>query len=94
MAAVRLSAPARSLVWRTGRRLVDWSATKLKLASYVPLYDYREQLDLHTTYREDERQVRDKRASTVDENDVDLTLTVEGLEDGLEGRVWTGTRVL
>jgi SAM-dependent methyltransferase len=94
MAAVRLSAPARSLVWRTGRRLVDWSATKLKLASYVPLYDYREQLDLHTTYREDERQVRDKRASTVDENDVDLTLTVEGLEDVLEGRVWTGTRVL
>lgn len=91
---MKLPTPARALVWRTGRRLVDWSAAKLKLASYVPLYDYREQLDLHTTFREDGRPVRDKRASTVDESDVDLTLTVEGLEDVLAGRDWTGKRVL
>jgi hypothetical protein len=39
---MRLPAPARAVVWRTGRRAVDWSAQKLKLASYVPLYDYRE----------------------------------------------------
>jgi SAM-dependent methyltransferase len=73
---------------------VDWSAAKLKLASYVPFYDYREQLDLHATYREDARRVRDKRASTVDSADVDLTLTLEGLEDVLAGRDWTGTRML
>lgn len=94
MAAVRLPAPARAVVWRTGRRLVDWSAAKLKLASYVPLYDYREQLDLHTTYTEDGRKVRDKRGSTVDASDIDLTLTLEGLEDVLADRDWTHRRVL
>jgi SAM-dependent methyltransferase len=94
MAAVRLPSPARAFAWRTGRRVVDWSATKLKLASYVPLYDYREQLDLHTTYTEDRRTVRDKRASTVDASDVDLTLTVEGLEDVAVDREWGGKRVL
>jgi SAM-dependent methyltransferase len=92
--AVRLPAPLRGLVWRTGRHAVEWSATKLKLASYVPLYDYRQQLDLHTSYREDRRSVRDKRASTVSADDVDLTLTTEGLEDVLAGRDWSGKRVL
>ncbi len=90
----RLPAPARALAWRTGRRAVDWSAERLKLASYVPFYDYREQLDLHTTYLEDPRQVRDKRGSTVDAADVDLTLSVEGLEDVVGGRDWAGKRVL
>ena len=47
---MRLPPPARALAWRTGRRFVDWGAGKLKLASYVPLYDYREQLDEHTTF--------------------------------------------
>jgi SAM-dependent methyltransferase len=94
VAAVKLPAPARAFVWRHGRRAVDWSASKLKLASYVPLFDYREQLDLHTTYREDPRPVRDKRSSTVSAEDVDLTLTVEGLEDVLHGRNWSGKRML
>jgi SAM-dependent methyltransferase len=94
VADVRLPAPARALVWRAGRRAVDWSAEKLKLASYVPLYDYREQLDLHTTYREDARPVRDKRPSTVDAADVDLTLSVEGLADAAAGRDWSGKRIL
>ena len=76
---MRLPAPARALVWRIGRRAVDWSAAKLKLASYVPLYDYRDQLDLHTTYREDARPVRDKRLSTVDESDFDLTYGTHAL---------------
>lgn len=91
---MRLPAPARALAWRTGRRAVDWSAARLKLASYVPLYDYREQLDGHTTYTEDTRPVRDKRPSTVDEADFDLTLTNEALEDVLRERDWTGKRVL
>lgn len=84
----------KPLVWRTGRRVVDWSAGKLKLASYVPLYDYREQLDRHTTFTEDTRPVRDKRSSTVDAGNIDLTLTVEGLEDVLRDRDWSGVRVL
>jgi SAM-dependent methyltransferase len=94
VAQVRLPAPARALAWRTGKRFVDWSAAKLKLASYVPLYDYREQLDLHTTYREDPRAVHDKRPSTVDEQNIDLTLTTEGLDEVLADRDWTGKRVL
>ena len=84
----------KRIAWRSGRRLVDLSAGRLKLASYVPMYDYREQLDAHTTYTLDARTVRDKRASTVSEEDVDLTLTVEGLEDVLSDRDWTGARVL
>jgi SAM-dependent methyltransferase len=94
VAEVRLPAPARAFGWRTGRRIVDWSAGKLKLASYVPFYDYLEQLDLHTTYREDARAVRDKRASTVDESDFDLTVTTEALEDVVAGLDWSGKRVL
>ena len=94
MADVRLPAPARALVWRAGRRAVDWSSARLKLASYVPLYDYREQLQLHTAYREDARPIRDKRESTVDAADVDLTLSVEGLADVAAGRDWQDKRVL
>jgi SAM-dependent methyltransferase len=80
-------------VWRAGRRLVGWSGDRLKLASYVPFYDYREQLAAHTSYAEDTRSVRDKRATTV-ETGLDLTLTVEGLEDVVRGRAWEGARVL
>jgi len=94
VARVRLPAPARALVWRNGRRVVEWSSRKLKLASYVPLYDYREQLELHTTYRQDGRPVRDKRDSTVDESNIDLTLATEGLADVLAGRDWSGRRIL
>jgi len=94
VARVRPPVRAKALAWRTGRRLVDWSAGRLKLASYVPAYDYRDQLDAHTTYLEDARPVRDKRGSTVSADDVDLTITVEGLEDIVTGRDWVGKRVL
>jgi hypothetical protein len=94
VAAVRLPASARALAWRTGRRFVDWSAGKLKLASYVPLYDYREQLDEHTTYRQDRRTVRDKRESTVDERNIDLTLSLDALADVARDRDWSGKRML
>ena len=90
---MRLPQSVRAAGWRTGKRLVGWSAERLKLASYVPFYDYREQLDAHTTYAEDARPVRDKRPSTVDA-DVDLTLTAEGLEDVVTGRGWEGRRML
>ena len=91
---MRLPAPVRAVGWRTGRRAVDWSAKQLKLASYVPMYDYREQLDANTTLAQDTRPIRDKRASTVSAEDVDLTLTVEGLEDVAAGRDWAGVRML
>jgi SAM-dependent methyltransferase len=84
----------RAVGWRTGRRAVDWSAKRLKLASYVPMYDYREQLDLNTTLVRDTRSIRDKRPSTVSADDVDLTLTVEGLADVAAGHDWTGLRML
>src|SRR5262245_48358107 len=84
----------RALGWRLGRRVVDWSAAKLKLASYVPVYDYRLQLDAHTSFVEDRRPVRDKRAATATEPGDDLTITLEGLEDVLAGRSWSGRRML
>ena len=91
---MRLPAPVRAVGWRTGRRAVDWSAKQLKLASYVPMYDYREQLDENTTLALDARPIRDKRPSTVSAEDIDLTLTVEGLEDVAAGRDWAGRRML
>lgn len=91
---MRLPAPVRAFGWRTGKRAVDWSAKRLTLASYVPSYDYREQLELHTTLERDERAIRDKRHSTVSSEDIDLTLTVEGLADVAEGRDWSGLRML
>ena len=91
---VRLPRAIRSLIWRAGRRGVDWSAARLKLASYVPFYDYREQLEAHSTFVRDDRPVRDKRSSTVSAENVDLTLTLEGLEDIARGRHWRGKRVL
>jgi hypothetical protein len=84
----------RAVGWRTGRRAVDWSAKQLKLASYVPMYDYREQLDANTTLALDARAIRDKRPSTVSAEDVDLTLTLEGLADVAAGRDWSGKRML
>lgn len=91
---MRLPAPVRAVGWRTGRRAVDWSAKQLKLASYVPMYDYREQLDANTTLALDARAIRDKRPSTVSAEDVDLTLTLEGLADVTAGRDWSGKRML
>ena len=91
---MRLPAPVRAVGWRTGRRAVDWSAKQLKLASYVPMYDYREQLDANTTLALDARAIRDKRRSTVSAEDVDLTLTLEGLVDVAAGRDWSGKRML
>jgi SAM-dependent methyltransferase len=91
---VRLPRTIRSLGWRAGRKAVDWSAARLKLASYVPLYDYREQLDAHSTLVRDARPVRDKRLSTVSQENVDLTITLEGFEDIVRGRDWVGKRVL
>jgi hypothetical protein len=91
---MRVPASARALGWRTGKRAVDWSAKQLRLASYVPAYDYREQLDLKTTLTRDARPIRDKRGSTVSAEDVDLTLTPEGLEDVSAGRHWRGLRTL
>jgi SAM-dependent methyltransferase len=91
---VRLPAPVRAVGWRTGRRAVDWSARQLKLASYVPMYDYREQLDANTTLALDARAIRDKRPSTVSAEDVDLTLTLEGLADVAAGHDWNGKRML
>ena len=91
---MRLPAPVRAVGWRTGRRAVDWSARHLKLASYVPMYDYREQLDANTTLALDARAIRDKRPSTVSAEDVDLTLTLEGLADVAAGRDWSGKRTL
>ncbi len=91
---MRIPARARALGWRTGKRAVDWSAKRLKLASYVPLYDYREQLDAKTTLTQDGRLIRDKRDSTVSADDVDLTLTLEGLADVVAGRDWSGLRML
>ncbi len=91
---MRIPAPARALGWRTGKRAVDWSAKRLKLASYVPLHDYREQLDAQTTLTRDDRPIRDKRGSTVSAEDIDLTLTVDGLADVAAGRDWRGLRLL
>ena len=91
---MRLPAPLRAVGWRTGKRAVDWSAKHLKLASYVPMYDYREQLDRNTTLARDERLIRDKRDSTVSTEDVDLTLTLDGLTDVAAGREWRGLRML
>ena len=91
---MRIPASARALGWRTGKKAVDWSARQLKLASYVPMYDYREQLDLKTTLTRDPRRIRDKRDSTVSGENVDLTLTVDGLADVAEGRDWSGLRML
>jgi len=91
---MRLPAPARAFGWRTGKRAVEWSSRHLKLASYVPMYDYREQLDANTTLTRDDRPIRDKRESTVSADDVDLTLTLEGLADVMTGRDWTGRRML
>ena len=61
---MRMPARVRALGWRTGKRAVDWSARQLKLASYVPAYDYREQLDLKTTLTRDDR--ADPRQARVD----------------------------
>jgi SAM-dependent methyltransferase len=84
----------KGTAWRAGRRAVDWSAARLKLATYVPHVEYREQLGLHTTYVEDARPIRDKRATTRAGDVADLTLTLEGLEDVLHDRGWQGGRIL
>lgn len=76
------------------RRVVVRAAARFGLETYAPAVDYREHLDRLTEYVEDDRPVRDKRATTLDDERRDLTLTVEGLEDVLGGERWRGKRVL
>ena len=83
----------RGRVYRLARRGVEAGAGALRLATYAPIYEYREQLAVHTSYREDARRIRDKRPTT-DLEGQDVTLTVEGLEDVLTGRGWEGKRLL
>jgi len=83
----------RGRAYRLARGGVERSAGALRLATYSPIYEYREQLRAHTNYREDARQIRDKRPTT-DLEGQDVTLTVEGLEDVLTGRGWEGKRLL
>ncbi len=89
-----IPAPLRALGWRTGRRAVEAASAKLSLASYVPYFDYREQLDSKTTLARDPRTIRDKRGSTVSAEDIDLTLTLDGLADVAAGRDWRGLSML
>jgi SAM-dependent methyltransferase len=84
----------KGMAWRTGRRVVDWSAARLKLATYIVDSEHEEQLGQHTSYREDDRPIRDKRPTTRHEEIADLTLTVEGLEDVLRDQGWEGRRIL
>ncbi len=84
----------KGAAWRVGRGAVDWSAARLRLATYVPHVEYREQLGLHTTYAEDARPIRDKRPTTRAGDVADLTLTLEGLDDVLGDRGWEGRRIL
>jgi 2-polyprenyl-3-methyl-5-hydroxy-6-metoxy-1,4-benzoquinol methylase len=76
------------------RRYILRAAEPLGLVAYVPWYDHREQLAAQTEYREDGRPVRDKRPTTAAGDVADLTITVEGLEDILGGRVASGSRIL
>ena len=90
---MRLPASARAFGWRTGKRAVDWSASKLKLASHVPWSTTASSSIAKTTLTRDARR-SGTSASTVSAEDVDLTLTLDGLEDVAAGRDWAGRRML
>jgi len=74
------------------QRGVIRAAGRFGLEVYRPPDDYRWELNRTTTYVEDDRPVRDRRATT-NFDGRDLTLTVEGLEDVLSNAE-RGLRVL
>jgi SAM-dependent methyltransferase len=76
------------------RQAVERAAGRFGLETYAPARGYREHLNELTEYVEDDRPVRDKRPTTLDAAQRDLTLTTEGLEDVLGSQRWRGARVL
>jgi SAM-dependent methyltransferase len=84
----------RRRVGVVARRAVVRAAGRFGLETYSPAVDYRRHLDELTEYAEDDRPVRDKRSTTLDEQQRDLTLTTEGLEDVLGRARWHGARIL
>ena len=84
----------RGRVGLAARRVVVRAAARFGLETYAPAVGYREYLGELTEYAEDDRPVRDKRPTTLDESQRDLTLTVEGLEDVLGAEHWCGERIL
>jgi SAM-dependent methyltransferase len=84
----------RRRVGVVARRAVVRAAGRFGLETYSPAVDYRRHLDELTEYAEDDRPVRDKRSTTLDEQQRDLTLTTEGLEDVLGRERWHGARIL
>jgi SAM-dependent methyltransferase len=76
------------------RRAVVRAAGRFGLETFAPAVGYREHLDELAEYVEDDREVRDKRPTTLDGEGRDLTLTLEGLEDVLGGERWRGASIL
>jgi 2-polyprenyl-3-methyl-5-hydroxy-6-metoxy-1,4-benzoquinol methylase len=69
-------------------------APALGLYAYPPLDEHAAKLAELTEWTDDDRPIRDKRATTAAADVPDLTITVEGLEDVLAGMPLTGLRVL
>jgi len=94
VAAVKRRLSARFLLQSAQRRYILRAAPKLGLVAYPPWDDYGRLLAEQTTYLEDDRTVRDKRATTAAAELSDLTISVDGLEDVLAGLELEGGRIL
>jgi SAM-dependent methyltransferase len=78
-----------------GQRIVRKIVPLFGLYAWTPVTaDYKDHLDELTEYVVDRRPVHDKRATTLEEEGRDLTITTEGLEDILEVDRFRGKRIL
>ena len=91
---MRLYERAKNKARFTAQRWVMRAGRVVGLYAYEPSAENRKWLDELTEYIEDGRPIRDKRPTTLDEVERDLTITLEGLEDILELKQFRGRRVL
>lgn len=75
-------------------RIVKSLAELSGFAVYEPLLDYRKLLDKQSEFIVDERPIRDKRPTTIGSDNLDLTLTTDGLEDVIDVTYFRNKRIM
>lgn len=85
---------ASKIVHAFRHRLVKPFAESFGFSVYEPIYTYKKLLEEQTNFTLSDKRIRDKRPTTANQGGLDLTLTVEGLEDVIPVERFRGKRIL
>ncbi len=75
-------------------RIIKRLAESQGFSIYEPSFEYQKLLDEHTDFSIDNRPISDKRSTTIGSDGLDLTITIEALEDIIDSEIFKNKRVM